>query len=224
MNKLILTGLTAAILLGAAPAHAGGTVDVVVPVFNGFTNVLVGGFHVKVQSHSPGSGLANPWSAEVTKVPGYGTDKAAANQVALTFLRSSDPNSFVLSDSKATSGGTTNGAWALQAGKGDVAAGEVRFAAGNFANVSKYVDFGNPFSATVNLKPDHMINFLRIRLAAVSDPSKAFGGGAAAGSSGTLAVVPEPGALALLLPGLAPLGLILKRKRFSQTDEDEVII
>jgi len=232
MKAQIMAGLGVVIgtLFLTGPARAAGSVDVIVPVYHGINGVgtastEVGGFRVFIQSTATG-GPTNPWDVQVTKLPGYGTDRAALNQLAFSFLETSNPASFVLSNKAQSSGGTVNGAWTLQNGTGDQSAGEVRFDAGTGyfktgfknANYVKYLDFGNAFSGAVNLNPDAPINYIKIRVSGISDDldNGHFGLGAASGLTGPVAVTPEPTALALLIPGLAPLALVLRRRRSSR--------
>lgn len=205
-----------------------------VPVSGGPDNSTFGTFRVVVTSPTV---VADPWQVYVEKVgaPGAG-NTAGVSQIGLSFLPVGDPGGQAFQADRGASSGFTQAsggpqhAWAVQNGVGDYQGeNQVRFDAdvpyrsGGFLS---YVDFGNPFTGFLALPPGAQVGFVRIVLHGGSNNNLAgplglddYGGYCVSGETGVLplagepqALAPEPGALALLLPGLAPLGLLMRRK------------
>jgi hypothetical protein len=227
MKKLFLTVFVAvvALFMSAAPAHAGASVSVTIPIRD-FAHVEVAGFHVTVQS---GNGSQNPWYVSATKVSG---GDAKMNQIAFTFRETLvSPGVMAQVGSSLTHGGT-NGAqnnWTHAYGKGDASLGRVRFDA--VANPSAWSDYGNPFGGVINLQGPNqpggpVINYVTIDIWGYSATRGSLNNGPNGlpgdPGSGPQALVPEPGALAMLVPGLVPMLLAFRRRRRSAGKSDPV--
>lgn len=212
MNRWTLTAITGALglLLSGAPAHALNlTADPMNPLSSGTYSVTINQlnatqYSVAVSGNNDGRTVAD----------GSGPQKHSVGRVSIGFLRAD--NTYIAPNEAASSGGTNSGAgfvgsaWVVAAN-----AEVVRFnAATELNDVAQFG--GNSFNGIVTLAAAETP--ARITAALQNGTQQWYTEGTDFGGQGDL--TPEPGSLALALPGLLPLAMMLRRRK--RTEEAEL--
>lgn len=194
-RNLMVAGfmLACTMLFGAKPVHAATIVASGGAASDGAWNVTV----------TP-TGV-NTW--HVTAVASANTPAADAEQLTVTFFDSTTQTVAHAIPVTAVVGGTVpGGVWIP--GVGSNASWDTHISLGNPVPFPLFANGSNVFQGDVTLGAATPVVSIR---AALDDTSFAWSG------STTVAVTPEPGTLALALPGIMPFGLmLLKRRRRSE--------
>lgn len=207
MNRWTLTVITGALamLLGGAPAHALSlTADPMNPLSSGTYAVTVNQlsntqYSVTVSGNNDGRPAPD----------GTGPMKHSVGRVSVGFLRAD--NTYIGLNEALSNGGTSSGAgfvgsaWVVTS-EADV----LRFNAP--AEINDVAQFGgNSFTGVITLASAEAP--ARITAALQNGTQQWFAEGAGTDFGGQGDLTPEPGSLALALPGLLPLAMMLRRRR-----------
>ena len=207
MNRWTLTAITGALglLLGGSPAHAlnltanpmnvlsSGTYNVTINKLNALQ------YSVAVSGNNDGRLVTD----------GSGPQKHSVGRISIGFLRAD--NTYIAPNEPGSNGGTTSGAgfvgapWVVTS-NADV----VRFNAP--AEINDVAQFGgNIFNGIITM--DVADTPARVTAALQNGTQQWYTEGNDVNFGGQGDLTPEPGSLALALPGLLPLAFMLRRRR-----------